>query len=216
MIKEALKEHYEGKYFHMQEAVPRKYGKIHFDISSFEGLQDIQGKPYQSRAEVPVTFEGIDRDDLELVIIGFGPNQGTGNFDDFEDLVDYMGNPISSQQTPRLKKGIIGEVMLPLVDLNENYFEQIGTNSLDYITLASRVSDCNPIIQGNKEYIGEVSIEENFGKHDGTFEGQFDVQVPNTYYSNHMGEFGNPHALYNPKSCDQIAGFIPFPKEKEK
>ena len=203
MIREALKKHFEGKYFHMQDAVPRKYGEVHFDMNGFNGLQNIQGKPYGSRADIPVRFEGTDRVDLELVIIGFGPNQGTGDNSDYEGLEDNERRRLLPQQTPRIiKEGVTGEIMLPLVDLNGHYGEQIGSTSLDYITLAP----------GKKNLYISTQTTHDFGKHDGTLEGQFDVQVPSTYFHDGSQDFGNPHAIYNPKSLDQVAGFLSFKK----
>lgn len=202
MIREALEE-FDGKIITAGYIVPNLYGRVHFDMSGFDGLQDVQGKPYGLRAHIPVRFDGTSRDDLELVIIGFGPNQGTGDFSDYEGLEDNERRRLLPQQTPRIiKEGVTGEIMLPLVDLNGHYGEQIGSTSLDYITLAP----------GKRNPYLPTQITHDFGKHDGTFEGQFDPQIPSTYFHDGSQEFGNPHAIYNPKSFDQVAGFLTFKK----
>ncbi|MCH8519598.1 MAG: hypothetical protein LAT82_02485 [Nanoarchaeota archaeon] len=216
MIEQALEEHYQAKYINNSPPIPRNYGKIHFDLDSFTGLKGTNGqKPYQSRGSIPVRFEGDGRSDLELVIIHFQPKGGTGSLVDYQGLVDLDGNPLLPQQTPRNKRGIEGEIMFPLVDLNGFEGEQIASTSLDYITLMPTTDDPLMLELGflDSEKMGKGIIERNFGKHDGTFEGQFDPQVCRTFYHNGLFNVGSPHAIYNPKPYDQVAGFLGFSKQ---
>lgn len=192
-------------------------GKL--QIGKFSGMKDMGGrKPYQYRADVPVTF-GNSPQEHTLVIIGFGPNQGTGDNSSYSELVDSRGNPISSQQTPRNKNGLKYEVILPLVDLNRENGDELGRTSLDYITLAATTD--SPLLQkANNGIVGRVIINPNFGNLTVDPLNGFDEEYQPFHYFHTLcydraGErIGDPHALYNPKPCNQVAGFISFKEEK--
>ena len=195
----------------IQEALNRYDG--HFNISNsgrlnigvFSGMKYTkETKPYQLRADVPITF-GNNPTQYNLVIIGFGPNQGTGDNSNYNGLVDQFGKPLTSQETPRDKTGLRYEVMLPLIDLNRTSGDELGRCSLDYIILndtrkkAERISDFGVIVA---DHCDGIYTELDPFHHFHTL-----------CYDEKDKRCGDPHAIYNPKPYDQVAGFISFRQE---
>ena len=202
MIREALEEY---------DTLPNFFGMGELNIGEFSGMEDMRGnKPYQYRGEVSVTL-GKNLLEHTLVIIGLGPQQGTGNNSDYSKLDDEKGTKLLSQETPRKNIGGFNEFLLPILDLNQKEGDELGRTSLDYITLyrdtLERYHDVGTCFS---EITGKPPRTPNHGY------GEYIKTSPYVplrsfqynFYHN-MPDF--PHAFYNPKSYDQVVAFLKLP-----